>query len=182
MFEKDLPGQNSAGFNEASVDRALPLESCDTINGAWGYNATDKRFKSTKQLIHYLVRAAGHNANFLLNIGPMPTGVIQPEFVTRLKEIGAWTSKYGESIYGTRGGPFSPRKWGAVTQKGNKVYVHVLDWQDEVLAMPVLFQPRSATLLASGAPVSVTVSDRATLLRLPEAGRDPIDTVVVLER
>ena len=35
---------------------------------------------------------------------------------------------------------------------------------------------------ATGAPVSVTMTDRATLLRLPETGRDPIDTVVVLER
>jgi alpha-L-fucosidase len=181
MFEKDLPGQNTAGFNEASVDRALPLETCDTINGAWGYNATDKRFKSTKQLIHYLVRAAGHNANFLLNVGPMPTGKIQPEFVTRLNEIGAWLAKNGESIYGTRGGPFSPRNWGAVTQKGNKVYVHILDWPDEILAMPVMFTPRSSTLLSNGAPVSVSVTDRATLVRLPPE-RDPIDTVVVLER
>jgi alpha-L-fucosidase len=181
MFEKDLPGQNTAGFNEASVDKAIPLETCDTINGAWGYNATDKRFKSTKQLIHYLVRAAGHNANFLLNVGPMPTGKIQPEFVTRLLEIGAWLAKNGESIHGTRGGPFSPRPWGAVTQKDRKIYVHVLDWPDEVLAMPLVPQPRSAKLLASGTPVPVSMTKQSTLLRLP-AERDPIDTVVVLER
>jgi alpha-L-fucosidase len=181
MFEKDLPGQNTAGFNQASVDRALPLETCDTINGAWGYNANDKRFKSARQLIHYLVRAAGHNANFLLNVGPTPTGKIQPEFVTRLNEMGAWLAKNGESIYGTRGGPFGPRNWGAVTEKGNKVYVHILDWPDEILAMPVIFRPRSSTLLSNGTPVAVTVPERATLLRLP-AERDPIDTIVVLER
>jgi alpha-L-fucosidase len=182
MFEKDLPGQNSAGFNEASVNRALPLETCDTINGAWGYNANDKRFKSTKQLIHYLVRAAGHNANFLLNVGPMPTGKIQPEFVTRLNEIGAWTGKYGESIYGTRGGPFSPRNWGAVTQQENKLFVHVLDWQDDVLAMPPIPGVKTASLLASGASVDLKQADGATLLRIPAAQRDPIDTVVVLQR
>ena len=61
MFEKDLPGTNTSGFNTAEIG-ALPLESCETINGAWGYNATDKKFKSTKDLIHYLVRAAGNNA------------------------------------------------------------------------------------------------------------------------
>ena len=59
MFEKDLPGQNTAGFNEKSEVGTLPLETCDTINNSWGYNASDKRFKSTKDLIHYLVRAAG---------------------------------------------------------------------------------------------------------------------------
>lgn len=150
MFEKDLPGANTAGFNTESEIGALPLETCDTINGAWGYNATDRRFKSTKQLIHYLVRAAGNNANFLLNVGPKPDGTIQPEFVQRLKEIGAWLQKNGESVYGTRGGPFKPRPWGAVTQKGNKLYVHVLDWQDEVLALPAVAGVKSASLLGGG--------------------------------
>ena len=69
MFEKDLPGANTAGFNQTSIS-ALPLETCETVNGAWGYNKNDKKFKSVPDLIHYLVRAAGSNANFLLNIGP----------------------------------------------------------------------------------------------------------------
>jgi alpha-L-fucosidase len=136
MFEKDLPGQNTAGFNDRSEVGSLPLETCETINNAWGYNASDERFKSTKDLIHYLVRSAGHNANFLLNVGPMPNGKIQPEFATRLAEMGDWLKVNGEAIYGTRGGPFAPRNWGAVTEKGNKVYVHVLDWRDELLAIP----------------------------------------------
>ena len=183
MFEKDLPGQNTAGHSKTShVDRVLPLETCDTINGAWGYNATDKRFKSTKQLIHYVVRAAGHDANFLLNIGPKPDGSIQDEFVTRLNEIGQWLTKNGETIYGTRGGPFTPRNWGAVTQNGNRLYVHVLDWPDEVLAIPAVSGDKSAKLYANGSPVAIQQVNGATLLTLPAAVRDPIDTIVVLER
>jgi alpha-L-fucosidase len=182
MFEKDLPGQNTAGFSQTShVDRVLPLESCDTINGAWGYNASDKRFKSTRQLIHYLVRAAGHDANFLLNVGPRPDGTIQPEFVERLKEIGAWLRTHGESIYGTRGGPVSPRPWGATTQKDGKIYVHVLDWSDEVLALPPMKGMRSAKLMGAGTAVGLQQVEGATLLRIPPGSRDPIDTVIVLE-
>jgi alpha-L-fucosidase len=181
MFEKDLPGQSTQEFNQESQVGDLPLETCDTINGAWGYNANDKRFKSTKQLIHYLVRAAGFNANFLLNVGPMPNGKIQPEFVTRLNEMGEWMKKNGETIYGTRGGPFKPRNWGAVTAKGNKLYVHVLDWQDEVLALPAVDKVKSASLFSTGAKVDVKQVDGATLIRLPQQ-RDPIDTIVVLER
>ncbi|MCV5169208.1 alpha-L-fucosidase, partial [Escherichia coli] len=79
---------------------ALPLETCDTINNSWGYNFTDNRFKSTRALVHYLVRAAGSNANFLLNVGPMPNGKIQPEFVVRLREVGQWLKQNGEAIYG----------------------------------------------------------------------------------
>ena len=58
------------------------------INGAWGYNKNDKSFKTTAELVHYLVAAAGNNANFLLNVGPMPDGKIQPEFVERLRGDG----------------------------------------------------------------------------------------------
>jgi alpha-L-fucosidase len=180
MFEKDLPGQNTAGFSGEAKIGALPLESCDTINGAWGYNESDKRFKSTRQLVHYLARAAGNNANFLLNIGPKPDGTIQDEFVKTLREIGDWTAKNGESVFGTRGGPITPRPWGVTTAKGSKTYVHVLDWPDELLAIPRL-RVGKATLLATGRPVETRDAEGATLLRLPAAGRDPIDTVVVVE-
>ncbi len=182
MFEKDLPGQNTAGFNEKSEIGTLPLETCDTINNSWGYNANDKRFKSTKDLIHYLVRAAGNNANFLLNVGPMPNGRIQPEFVTRLAEIGEWLKANGESIYGTRGGPFTPRNWGAVTQKSNKVYVHVLDWRDELLAIPAISNVRSASILKTGQKVDLRDVNGGLLLRLPKERPDPVDTIIVLER
>ena len=106
MFEQDLPGENSAGFNKAGISD-LPLETCETINHSWGYTRDDKDFKSTAQLIHLLVRAAGANANFLLNIGPTAEGKVQPEFVERLQAIGAWLVTHGDSIYGTRAGPIS---------------------------------------------------------------------------
>jgi alpha-L-fucosidase len=182
MFERDLPGGHTADFNEKSEIGNLPLETCDTINGAWGYNKDDKRFKSPTELIHYLVRAAGNNANLLLNVGPMPNGVIQKEFVDRLHAMGEWLRANGESIYGTRGGPVKPRPWGVTTQKGDKIYVHVLDWSDEVLALPKMPNIAKATLLASGKPVQISNAAGATLLRFPTADRDPIDTIVVLER
>ncbi|MCC7174601.1 MAG: alpha-L-fucosidase [Bryobacterales bacterium] len=182
MFEKDLPGGRTQSYNAEVEIGALPLETCETINGAWGYNQNDKRFKSTKDLIHYLVRAAGHNANFLLNVGPMPDGRIQPEFVSRLAEMGRWLQANGESIYGTRGGPFPPRNWGAVTQKGNRLYVHVLDWSDPLLAMPRLPRIKSAALLKDGRKVTVRDVGPGTVLELPAGEMDPIDTVVVLEK
>lgn len=182
MFEKDLPGANTAGFNTTEIG-ALPLETCETINGAWGYNASDKRFKSTKDLIHYLVRAAGYNANFLLNVGPMPNGKIQPEFVQRLNEIGEWMKKYGESIYGTRGGPVTPRPWGVTTQKGNTVYVHILNWQDAVLAIPNLGRKiKSARLLKDGSTIEFLEHDKyGLLIRVPISAQDDVDTILTLE-
>jgi alpha-L-fucosidase len=182
MFERDLPGQKTAEFNAKSEIGALPLETCDTINGAWGYNSSDTKFKSTKQLIQYLVRAAGNNANFLLNIGPMPTGQIQPQFAERLREMGDWMRTNGESIYGTRGGPIKPRAWGVTTQTTDKIYVHVLDWQDELLALPEMPKVRAAKLWPSGKPVKLQTVAGGTLLRFPDSQRDPVDTIIAMDK
>jgi len=179
MFEKDLPGGRTAEFNSKSEIGKLPLETCDTINDSWGYNSRDKKFKSAAQLIQYLAKAAGNDANFLLNVGPMPNGKIQPEFTERLHVVGEWVRRNGESIYGTRRGPVTPRPWGVTTQRAGKIYVHVLDWPDPVLAMPDLKNIHSATVLASGKPVRVVRSNGVTLVHLPEQ-RDPADTVIVL--
>jgi alpha-L-fucosidase len=180
MFEKDLPGQNTAGFNAESEIGKLPLESCDTINKSWGYNSKDHQFKSVKELVQFMARAAGHNTNFLLNVGPMPNGKIQPEFVERLQGMGEWLKINGESIYGTRGGPLPPRSWGAMTQKPGKIFVHVLDSDDPLLSLSGLPKVTSAKALASGSTVEMTQLKDGIVLRLPQK-RDPSDTVIVLD-
>jgi alpha-L-fucosidase len=180
MFEKDLPGANTAGFNQTSISQ-LPLETCETVNGAWGYNKTDKNFKGVPALVHYLVRAAGANANFLLNIGPMPTGQVQPEFVQRLRAMGQWLEKNGDTIYGTRGGPITPRSWGVSTQKGKEIFLHVLDWSDEYLALPDVPGIKAAHLFGSNTPLELKPLNGGLLLRLPKQNRDSMDTIVVLE-
>jgi alpha-L-fucosidase len=180
MFEKDLPGANTAGFNTTEVSR-LPLETAETINRSWGFSITDRSYKSTAELVRYLVRAAGSDANFLLNVGPMPNGKIQPEFVDRLHEMGDWLRKYGESIYGTRGGPIDPAPWGVTTQREGTVYVHVLDWDAPVLAVPELpGRVRSARLLRSGAAVAFEQADDAVILRLPKRPAEVVDEIVAL--
>jgi len=125
MFEKDLPGKYTTWFGGATVS-ALPLETCETMNNSWGYNITDVSYKSVKDLIHYMVKAAGQNANFLLNVGPMPSGEIQTEFKDTLKALGNWMRQYGETIYGTKGNVMAPQEWGVVTLKDKTVFAHIL--------------------------------------------------------
>ena len=132
------------------------------------------------ELIGYLVRAAGNNANLLLNIGPRPDGTIQPEAVERLRVIGDWLRTYGTSIYGTRGGPIAPRDWGVTTQRGDSIFVHVLHWPDRMLALPPLPGTiRHATMLATQSAVAFRQSAVGVSLTLPPAA-DTVDRVVVL--
>ncbi|MFL5561007.1 MAG: alpha-L-fucosidase [Gemmatimonadaceae bacterium] len=179
-FEQDLPGSNTAGFNTKSIG-SLPLETSLTINSSWGFNITDSSWKATPELIHYLVRAAGSDANLLLNIGPRPDGTIQPEAAQRLREIGKWLQSYGTSIYDTRGGPVSPRSWGVTTQRGDTVFVHVLEWRDRVLAIPdVGARVTKATMLGSGADVPFVQTPSGLTLTLPSDGAGEPDRVIVL--
>jgi alpha-L-fucosidase len=180
MFEQDLPGENSAGFNKAGVS-GLPLETCETINHSWGYTRDDKAFKSGPQLIRYLVRAAGANANFLLNIGPTEQGQVQPEFVERLETMGDWLKTYGETIYGTRAGPISPRSWGVSTAKGRRIYVHILDWQEPYLVLPPLADVKGAWAFDTHRKVELKPINGATLLTVPPAAAETVDRIVVLE-
>jgi alpha-L-fucosidase len=180
-FEQDLPGANTAGFNTREIG-SLPLETSLTMNQSWGFNITDKKFKSTRELIGYLVRAAGNDANLLLNVGPRPDGTIQPEAVERLRAIGDWLRTYGSSVYRTRGGPVAPREWGVTTQRGDTVFVHVLDWPDRMLSLPD-FGARvvRAWMLTNTERVGVAQSESGVTLTLPPAARDEPDRVVVLE-
>ena len=180
-FERDLPGQNTAGFNTKVVSDRLPLESCNTLNNSWGFNIGDHAYKSAEEVEEMLVRSAGNNANLLLNIGPMPNGEIQEEFVTRLHAVGEWISRYGDSIYGTRGGPIAPADWGVTTQKEDKVYLHVLHWNGKLLALPAMpTSVRSARTFPDGTPVAFTQNGDGVVLTIPEEKKGEVDRVIVL--
>lgn len=182
-FEQDLPGQNTAGFNKAKVSDALPLEMCLTMNGSWGYNKNDDNFKSTKELIHYLVKAAGLNSNLLLNVGPTPLGEIQPEAVTRLKAMGEWLDRYGKTVYGTRGGPWPKEDWGTSTAKGrNTVYLHVLEPAGGMITLPLDgIVVKSAKLYSNGKKLKVIHGGNKAAIRLPQEYQDPINTIIEIK-
>jgi len=182
MFEKDLPGHQTTGFNTEQKIGELPFETCETMNNSWGFNLQDKNYKSTKNLIQYLIKAAGYNSNFLLNVGPMPNGKIQPEFVKTLKEVGTWMEKYGETIYGTRGGPVSPRTWGVTTQKANKVYVHILSPEDNNLLIPDFGKKvKSITLFKSDTKIKFKQDTFGIAISVPDEVLDDTDTILVIE-
>jgi alpha-L-fucosidase len=181
MFERDLPGQNTAGYSGTSELGYLPPETCDTMNASWGYKITDRSYKTTRQLVHYLVRAAGMDANLLLNVGPMPSGQIQPEFAQRLREIGMWLAKHGESIYSTRRGPLPPQPWGATTRRNNKVYVHVLDPETTAVEIRPTHKLRTARYFEDEADVQYEDNDGTITLKLRAERPGEMDRLVVLE-
>lgn len=179
MFEKDLPDENKGGFSAEAKIGQLPLETAETMAHRWGFSLQDKAYKSSKELIHYLVKAAGHNSNFLLNVGPMPNGKIQQEFIDTLNVVGQWTSKYGESIFGTRGGPIAPQSWGVSTQRDNTVFVHILDWRSDAFLIPELDkQIKYIREFETKMDLSFDVTKYGILVALPENWENRTDYIL----
>ena len=182
MFEKDLPGENKSGFSFQEASAKLPLETCETINGSWGFNLTDTIYKTNKQLIDYLVKASSLGTNLLLNIGPMPNGKVQPEFEERLKTMGDWLKTYGESIYGTEAGYLKPQDWGCITQKENKMYVHVLNLKTNQIVLPQFPNKKikKAYLLKDNSVVQTKLLNGELTLTISLNAKE-VDLVIVLE-
>jgi alpha-L-fucosidase len=171
----DTPEQQVGHFQ---TDR--PWESCITICRQWAWRPDDE-MKSLKECVDTLVRCVGGDGNLLLNVGPMPTGEIEPRQVERLREVGAWLKPYGRSLYGTRGGPFRPGLWGATTYRGNRIYVHVLDWLEEDVTLPPIQRRIVRSSVLTGGKATVEQTDESIRIAVPAADRQELDTIVVLE-
>lgn len=183
MFEKDLPGQNTSGLSFQEASAKLPLETCETMNGSWGYNITDTSYKSAKNIIKYLINATGRNANLLLNVGPMPNGKIQPEFTDTLKAVGQWLQQYGETIYGTTGNLIAPQQWGVITGKNKIRYVHIIH---TLQATASVFIPLKEKIIAvtsfnGGQKIKYKQDSNGVTVLLDGVQMDDIDTIIQLE-
>lgn len=180
MFEQDLPGQNTAGLNYQSAS-VLPLESCITMNDSWGFRITDHHFKTKNQIIRTLVGAAGRNTNLLLNVGPMPNGEIGKEFTDTLALVGKWTKQFGHTIYGTRGGPMIPEKWGVTTQDAKHVYLHIFEKTDkDSITIPGNYDPDNVKLLNNGLKISAKMNNGSLEISLLTTQLNEVDNIITI--
>jgi len=171
----DTPEQRIGRY---SLDRAW--ESCITLGTQWAWKPDDT-IKSLEECIHTLVSCAGGGGNLALNTNPMPDGRIEPRQAERYGEIGAWLARYGEAIYGTQGGPYQPSDWGCSTRKGNRIYLHVFQWDgDRIELTPLGKRVVASSALTGGQPEVEQTAEQLTIRLAPEH-QDAIDTVVVLE-
>ena len=182
MFEKDLPGRSTKSFATSADDIGnLPLEVCETINGSWGFNLKDRKHKSKKELVQYLIKAAGYDSNLLLNVGPMPNGKIQEEHIKSLKEIGDWIKVNGETIYGTIRGPIDPTDEIASTQKDNTIYIHLLDNRKTYFIEGYNPKIKKISYYHSNKKVKYQKTKSGLIINVDDNELDEIDTIIELE-
>ncbi len=181
MFERDLPGENKAGLSFQKASDVLPLETCETINATWGFDIGDSKYKSSKELVKLLVGAASVNANLLLNIGPMPNGVVQPQFESRLDSMGQWLKVNGESVYHTSGSSLEKQPWGLITERAEDIYFHIFN--DSVNSISIEnfpYKPGKLVTMKGNIPVKYVYKKGVLTIDLNGIERDNLDTVLKL--
>lgn len=145
-----------------------PWESCITICKQWAWKPNDK-MKSFDECIQTLIKTVGGGGNLLFNVGPMPDGRIEPRQVERLKEMGSWLKKYGESIYETKGGPYMPTEKIASTRKGNSIYLHLFNWNKKQVKIQT---PENATIInckiLKGQEVNFEMDSKKLQIEIPK--------------
>ena len=160
-----------------SMDIERDWESCIHVGQGWSYRG-EEGFKGPEECIKMLVSCTTGGGNLLLNFGPRPDGTFTEGESAVARAAGAWLGKYGEAIYGTRGGPYRNAKWGGSCHKGNKLYLHVYDWPAETLE----FDPLPIKVLAArtldGHPVEIYQDANGLDVRVATAHRaDPVTVI-----
>lgn len=107
-------------------------ELCYTMNDSWGFQPFDNHYKSPNMIVRTLADVISMGGNLLLDIGPKADGSIPKEQVEILKNLGRWTSKHKEAIYGTRKGlPFENYKGkSSISKDGKKLFLYLEEAKD----------------------------------------------------
>jgi len=102
--------------------------------------------------------------------------------VERLHEIGLWLKQNGESIYGTRGGPWLPGDYGVSTHKGKTVYLHILNVPAKgSLELPNLPARILKMSDMAGHPVAYSQGNEKISVQLQTATQDVVDQIIKIE-
>lgn len=180
IFERDVPGENKAGLSGQDISTRLPLETCQTMNGMWGYKIVDQNYKSPRELVQLLVRTSGKGANLLLNIGPQPDGSLPDTALARLADMGRWLGMYGESIYGTTGGEVADGERLVSTRKDGKLYLHVLSDSLQEITFPSEKKIKRVRTFDDGTPLKF-IQKKGTVTIPVTVPKESWDYILVVE-
>jgi alpha-L-fucosidase len=199
----DLPEQADVRTPEqyqprgwVTVDGApVVWETCQTLNGSWGYDRDNLDWKTPDQLVRLLIETVANGGNLLLNVGPTGRGEFDPRARATLAAVGEWMRLHARAIVGATASSLSPPPDGRYTRRGDRLYLHLFAWPFQHLYLDGLAgRVAYAQFLHDGSEVriverpplqhlsdTVSASRRDTLtLQLPVQRPDVLTPVIEL--
>ena len=184
----DITEEEGGRETKGPIRDSVYQDKCMSLQrGAWGYDKraqSEAKTVSLDELVGYLANCAVRNMTFLLNVSPDRHGVI-PGFQQKpLLEMGAWLKKTGDSIYGTRGGPWQPvdGRYG-YTYKDSTVFAHLLKGYtgDRFLVPPMgRLKVVSVHDVYTGKSLSYTPRDGGIEVEKIDRKSSPADTIIAV--
>ncbi len=148
--ERDYDKDDSRSFDRLT-------EACQSIGmESWGYR-TNEDYYTSKYLMRSIDKYLARDANYLLNVGPDPTGLIPDECVRRLGEIGSWYGRVQESLVDVEpASSLTSNTQVLLTRRQNTLYVHLNaePLGNVVKLRPFTTAPKRVTLLNNGRSIA----------------------------
>jgi alpha-L-fucosidase len=161
--------------------KPVTWEACQTLNGSWGYDRDNLDWKSPDLLVRMLVDSVSKGGNLLLNVGPTARGEFDARAVATLDAIGEWMRLHNRSIYGATQSDFTPPPDCRLTQRGNRLYLHVFAWPMIDIHLDSLADRVEYAQLLNDASEIQMVADKSNTLTLKLPIQRPNVLVPVIE-
>ncbi len=161
-----------------------PWQTPATMTKSWAWHAHDFNWKSSCEMLGYLVNNTSKGGNYLLNIGPKPDGSFPAAAIRRLREMGGWLYANGEAVYGAKPVPLAVGEGIFLTQKeenGNSyLYISISNPSGKIDLPIDAKRIGSCEVLETGQPVPYREVKGATHIELPKEVF-PITSLIVLK-
>ncbi len=193
IINSRLAGYGDYGTPEQGLPSRRPAdrywELCMTINDSWGYQGNDRNYKSPSQVIRIFAECISMGGNLLLDIGPKADGTIPAEQAEVLKEMGRWTSKHRQAIYGTVAGMPDGHFAGPTTLSPDSTMLYLFfpgNGGGELMLEGVKNRINKAFVVGNGTTLEVKEYLRpwwsshagVYFIKIPEQTLDPVMTVI----
>ena len=115
-------------MNRDGMRKYLAAEMCETLNDHWATSTYDFNYKSPVQVIKNLCACRKVGANYLINIGPLAQGAVDPYQKEFMRLIGRWVNVYKEAIYDVKPYPAISTNDNFIVKGDNgKLYIFCLN-------------------------------------------------------
>lgn len=164
----DYLEMNDNDYPEKMLEK--PWQTPATMQHSWGYHAKDYNWKSSAEMLTYLVHNVSKGGNYLLNIGPKADGTFPVMAIRRLREMGAWILANGEGIYNTAPVKMEADKNVYLTQKmiDNKKYIYAFITKPQKEITLPLSSVKECSILETGMPLKTILNEKDVIIKIPD--------------